>query len=732
MNKGMSSHESCTLKLISSLTDVIQSSLIVNKYRIHFNAQGIGCVCYGLRSMTSEAVEVRKLLRVLTKCIQISTVDIDAQGLFNALYGMQGLSSDYVDVRDLLQAVLSKVNEVEILKRPLALQGISNALYGLQNMNSDHLEVRAALDILNRCLHTFLSQPSASTSTSRDYSIRYPQLLSNALYGLKGLSHDHTEVSAVLESISVLIQRHSVPCATPTTDISPRSCRWSVQETAAAIYGLQSMGYHRSLPSPTISDVRNQSTITYEKFVRMSTTSHSYSGLISTTSPTPLYDILTSLMRRISECNPSEVTTQAIGMIVIGLRGKPTVHYPMIHTIFDILITKVRLNPLPIDVACIGMCLSSLQYVDIDNKLLKRFLRMLRDGLARSIHLHTINNDDLISYNMKLGRELSAAIYGLSFLEVSNYNISVEVDMILRLLIEKLKYSMDYLDGQGFLMTLKSLKRMKLNMKNIKNENRNNYNFDYSIKIIITSMIHRLNREICHENGIIWDHSYARANANANANGISGTLKLSTYELCSIISSLGNMAVYLNNSVNETKPSLRKNINNDSDLNNDLYRLITLLIHLQEDNCVEHNLVLKSSPLAAIYDEIRLAVTRADDESYDRIQPETIQTSFSSLDGRGHGKSKGPFRNIANTNNVNPSDRGDLLLRSVQDAMRSFHYILSIPILDDETRMELLVAFERFKNNMLFKYSNCPITIASETSTTPVLQSTDSFVYQQE
>jgi hypothetical protein len=78
--------------------------------------------------MSSDAAEVRLLVRALSGQVERCRESLDAQAVGNALYGLQGMSSDAAEVRSLVRALSG---QVERCREPLSAQEVGNALYGL-------------------------------------------------------------------------------------------------------------------------------------------------------------------------------------------------------------------------------------------------------------------------------------------------------------------------------------------------------------------------------------------------------------------------------------------------------------------------------------------------------------------------------------------------------------------------------------------------------------------------
>lgn len=67
---------------------------------------------YGLKQF-SDSVNVRELLRVVTKKVKVSKDIFDGQAIANILYGLQNLNSDSPEVRYFLQVMSEKISKCE-------------------------------------------------------------------------------------------------------------------------------------------------------------------------------------------------------------------------------------------------------------------------------------------------------------------------------------------------------------------------------------------------------------------------------------------------------------------------------------------------------------------------------------------------------------------------------------------------------------------------------------------
>ena len=89
-------------------------ALMSTLQEIELNAEQIGYGLYGLQNMSSDSVEVRELLVVLTDKIRKSEAELNAEQIGYGLYGLQNMSSNSVEVRELLVVLINKFQGVTL------------------------------------------------------------------------------------------------------------------------------------------------------------------------------------------------------------------------------------------------------------------------------------------------------------------------------------------------------------------------------------------------------------------------------------------------------------------------------------------------------------------------------------------------------------------------------------------------------------------------------------------
>lgn len=167
-------------------------------------ASMVATALYGLQGMTADSKAIRKILEILSVDLRDSTDYLDSQNIGNALYGLQNMTCKSVEVRNLLGVLADAIDKTP-RHMYITAQAAGNALYGLQYMSSDFQEVRNVLTALNRKIN---EMPTAATSSIdlQDYTFS-GQNIGNALWGLRNMTSEYTEVRTVLLSIAHKIQQ---------------------------------------------------------------------------------------------------------------------------------------------------------------------------------------------------------------------------------------------------------------------------------------------------------------------------------------------------------------------------------------------------------------------------------------------------------------------------------------------------------------------------------------------
>ena len=250
--------------------------------------QAVGNALYGLQGMSSDALEVRQLVSVLTRKIDSCTEPLDVQAVGNALYGLQGLSSDALKVTQLISVLARKIDSCT---EPLRAREAGNALYGLQGMSSDVLQVRQLVSVLSRKID----------SCTEPLEV---QAVGNALYGLQGMSSDALEVRRLVSVLSRKIDS----CTEPL----------DAQAVGNALYGLQGMSSD-ALEVRQLVSVLTRKIDSRTKPLDGQAVGNALYGLQRLSSVAPeVRNLVALLAQGVIVCD-DQLSLQAIGMGLLGL-----------------------------------------------------------------------------------------------------------------------------------------------------------------------------------------------------------------------------------------------------------------------------------------------------------------------------------------------------------------------------------------------------------------------------
>lgn len=155
--KNMRSDTSEVLSLISGVLSRIDS---VGSFQF----RDISAAYFGLRNMHSDVAEVKLLLRALNKEFldQDFSGSVDARGIGNMLYGLRYMSDEEPEVRKVLAWLAMRVKGC--VAEGLTLSNnrvLAYSFNGLRRMSSNTHEVREILDLLNGQLenHLMMAKP---------------------------------------------------------------------------------------------------------------------------------------------------------------------------------------------------------------------------------------------------------------------------------------------------------------------------------------------------------------------------------------------------------------------------------------------------------------------------------------------------------------------------------------------------------------------------------------------
>jgi hypothetical protein len=212
LNLGMFGKEREVVACIDALSTAVLSSVPhIDKHDM--NSQDLALICYGMKNMSSQHPEVRRLVSSLSllidkacnvqpfangNCTTDSRADdklcfksglLDSRAVTTSLLGLKSMSSDYPEVRDLLSTILRKMREAESssgISPQLQGRWISNGLVGLKLMSTAHAEVLDGVSFLVEQLEQQAGTHSKIVMTEIDAAL--------ALSGISAISDDHIQL----------------------------------------------------------------------------------------------------------------------------------------------------------------------------------------------------------------------------------------------------------------------------------------------------------------------------------------------------------------------------------------------------------------------------------------------------------------------------------------------------------------------------------------------------------
>ena len=125
------------------------------------------------------------VLEALTEKITVYKISLSSIAVGNALYGMKCMSSDHEEVRKMLAALIPKI---ESMTYPLEMRDISSAFIGLREMGEDVPEVATLMILLTDKL----------TNCTEDLGNKSLHCIST---GLMAKDPDHPSVSGALTAL---------------------------------------------------------------------------------------------------------------------------------------------------------------------------------------------------------------------------------------------------------------------------------------------------------------------------------------------------------------------------------------------------------------------------------------------------------------------------------------------------------------------------------------------------
>ncbi len=227
--QGLQGNDKETQKLLEMINDALDTIHFKDLGEYFYSGEQLGPALSGLKRMSNENIEVKRLLRHIHSSIlaqsggsgmNINVRDITDQHIGSSFYGLQSMTMDYFtyqenpELNDVLHALLIVLKNS---KRRFAVRSIAMGMYGLQGMSSEISVVSKIVGSLGLRLR----------SDCDDYTGQHIAMM---LYGLKSMIHTK-DIDSFLYKLSdiLLTTKHTM----------------TYSQIASAIYGLQNMSANR-------------------------------------------------------------------------------------------------------------------------------------------------------------------------------------------------------------------------------------------------------------------------------------------------------------------------------------------------------------------------------------------------------------------------------------------------------------------------------------------------------
>ena len=195
--------------------------------------QAFNCICIGnslngLQGMSSENKAVIDLVRALVFKVAKSPEELTSVTVGSALMGVRRMTAVTTEVRTLLAILALKINDSKVLLDPVSF---SMAFNGLRSMDETTIEMKALLGTL------------ADKTNSMREEVLTPNILSNALSGLKMLTGESAETRQV---VAAILNKMGAPSDGETSSGTrsfkhPCIGQFDSLDIGRALYGLQNM-----------------------------------------------------------------------------------------------------------------------------------------------------------------------------------------------------------------------------------------------------------------------------------------------------------------------------------------------------------------------------------------------------------------------------------------------------------------------------------------------------------
>lgn len=441
--------------------------------------QAFSMILFSLRNFQNNNAAVKQLLKVLVPKILTSTTDTNCQNIGQALFGLRCMTADSREVTNILSALSVKIYNSSIPY--FNHDSLSSVISGLRSMNSDVLEVRIFIrticrklnfmddtNVLLDKLHTPIlttNHPAnalegganknqkktmekdfrkANTATSQnmktpingELGLMTPNTLAHALYGLRNMRSNYTEIQSLLGVISNRMGTYS-------DDSSPK---FSSREVGLALYGLKGMSDEQEIVRTVLRKLCQAIQNSIGNISGRDFASAVYGLQSMTRNSIEARNVLSALTKKLRKSNLYKFSATDTGTCLFGLQGF-SCEFPEVIELVKELSKKIGV----LDSQAIGNGLYGLRRMTSN---VPEVLTLLAT-VAPAIEASTAPLSP---------QELSNAFFGMQGMD-SDY---AEVEAIVAALLTKLSACSGPFTTQGLTCSLCGLQSMSTNSSTVR------------------------------------------------------------------------------------------------------------------------------------------------------------------------------------------------------------------------------------------------------------------------
>jgi hypothetical protein len=444
--RNMSNSYPVVEELLQNVADAAERGIIRAKEQKRLSqgydvAYTVGSALLGLQGMNSHSPSIQRLLVLLRELlVECDPSNCSELALVNMMYGLQSMSSDIVEVRQLLNVVSCILTQwtKSSPHNKLSLRGVATSLHGLKNMSDSHLEVTRAMRVLREQLvlipsrhkrgdpeailnskvislssavfsnmhsnsaevrgmikaqaavwsslgivnSTVNNKKSGKSQLQKTSTVFHwdTQAVANVLHNMRNMSNEHLEVRSMLD----VVWSHGLRKVSPTKcnqGKNPR-CIFSSVALRDCVYGLRSMT--TEFDTPALGKILN------------SLTDHFHHHLVRKESSESLF-------------NPT-MTVADLCVALYGLQGCSSSHkFVRRHVDMSARLLESYTGYEEVDFMTLSKAFLGLQSMSNDSAEIRRMLRTLQQHLSRCIPATSHGNSTISD----IGTATAHCLYGL-------------------------------------------------------------------------------------------------------------------------------------------------------------------------------------------------------------------------------------------------------------------------------------------------------------------------------